>query len=98
MLLEFPNQNEALIITPESGGKTTVQISELQEGYAGYALFAKTTAQFDERTADLNLIDTKRWFWGTLFRFLPIYRHVLLASFMINMLAIATPAFHDECL
>lgn len=93
VLLEFPSKTEARIITPESGGTTTVQLSDLQEGYAGYALFAKTTAHFDERTTELTLIDTKRWFWGTLFRFLPIYRHVLLASFMINMLAIATPLF-----
>jgi ATP-binding cassette subfamily C protein LapB len=93
VLLELPSQTEAHIITPESGGTTTVQLNDLQESYTGYALFAKTTAHFDERTADLTLIDTKRWFWGTLFRFLPIYRHVLLASFMINMLAIATPLF-----
>ncbi len=93
ILLEFPNKKEAKIFAPESGGTIVVDLKDLQEQYAGYAFFAKATAQFDERTADLQLINTKRWFWGTLFRFLPIYRHVLLASFLINMLAIATPLF-----
>ena len=93
ILLEFEDRKTAKIITPESGGVTVVELADLQAQYDGYALFAKAEAKFDSRVADLQLLDAKRWFWGTLFKFLPIYRHVLLASFLINVLAIATPLF-----
>ncbi len=36
---------------------------------------------------------TDDWFWGTLKRFLPVYRHVFLASFLLNLFGLALPLF-----
>lgn len=93
VLIDLAATGEAQIVVPESGGKKVTSIAELENNYTGYAIFLQAQARFDERTADIKLMDTKRWFWGTLFRFLPIYRHVFLASLVVNMFAIATPLF-----
>ena len=93
VLIDLASTCEAQIVVPESGGKKVTSIAELESNYTGYAIFLQAQARFDERTADIKLMSTKRWFWGTLFRFLPIYRHVFLASFVVNMFAIATPLF-----
>jgi ATP-binding cassette subfamily C protein LapB len=89
----FRRRPDCTIITPETGGESVVPLDELQEEYSGYAIFAKAEARFDRRTADIRLSSIKRWFWGTLFRFAPIYFHVLLASFVINAFGVASPLF-----
>lgn len=83
----------ARIQTPEEGGLREVPAAELQRLYAGYALFARQAARLDSRTEDLQLLDARRWFWGTIFKFLPIYRHVILASLVVNLFALASPLF-----
>jgi ATP-binding cassette subfamily C protein LapB len=84
---------DCTVLLPETGGAQTMPLSDLQEQYSGYAIFAKPEARFDRRTTDLKLADVKRWFWGTLLKFTPIYTHVLLASIVVNMFGIASPLF-----
>lgn len=93
VLAKLLPDGRARIQTPEGGGARDVPLDELQESYAGYALFAQPEARLDNRTEDLKLIDAKRWFWGTILTFLPIYRHVILASLVVNLFAIASPLF-----
>lgn len=77
--------------TPEH--EQTPTAAELQEAYAGYAIFAQAEARLDVRSADIRLSQPKSWFWGTLRQFLPIYKHVILASVAVNLFAIASPLF-----
>ncbi len=93
LLLRFLPDKRARISTPEDGGEREVTLAELQDLYAGYAFFAQPGARYDNRTEDVQLVDVRRWFWGTIFKFVPIYRHVILASLVINMFAIASPLF-----
>ncbi|MEF2145152.1 MAG: type I secretion system permease/ATPase [Desulfovibrionaceae bacterium] len=86
--------DKATILLPETpGAPTQVDLEQLQSDYTGLVFFGQLEAQMDKRAADLRLVDTKPWFWGTIFHFLPIYKHVFIASIVINLLIIATPLF-----
>ena len=73
--------------------KKNIPIEELEKVYLGYAIFAKPVARLDARASKIKLIEQKQWFWGTLAHFLPIYKHVVGASLLVNLLAICGPLF-----
>ncbi len=84
----------ARVITPENpDAPFDTPVEKLKETYSGHAVFARPKASLDGRTEGLKIFNTKQWFWGTIFHFLPIYRHVILATIFINLLAIASPLF-----
>lgn len=84
----------AKVILPEHGGEVTeLPLDELQAAFTGEVLYVKVPARLDKRASELKLLNPKRWFWGNILRFFPIYKHVILASVMINLLAIASPLF-----
>jgi ATP-binding cassette subfamily C protein LapB len=86
--------DRAEVVFPENGNAPTlVPIAELNDAFSKYAVFARLRGRLDKRASDLKLLDTKKWFWGTIFRFFPIYSHVILASIVVNSLAIASPLF-----
>lgn len=88
------NSETARIIMPENpDAPFETSLEELRKSYSGYAAFVRPQAQLESWTKELKIFDTKAWFWGTIFHFLPIYRHVILASVFINILAIASPVF-----
>jgi ATP-binding cassette subfamily C protein LapB len=87
-------KDRAEVVFPENGSApTTVPLAELNEAFSKYAVFAQLRGRLDKRASDLKLLDTKKWFWGTIFRFFPIYTHVIFASIVVNSLAIASPLF-----
>lgn len=71
----------------------TLPMEEFQKQYTGYAIFCQLTYRADKRASDIKLLETKDWFWGTIKRFWPIYKHVVPASIMVNLLALASPIF-----
>jgi ATP-binding cassette subfamily C protein LapB len=84
----------ARIIMPENpDAPFSTPLATLRQTYSGHAVFARPKGTLDNRTDGLKIFDTKKWFWETIFHFLPIYRHVALASIFINLLAIASPIF-----
>ena len=93
VLLDFPDGRTAKVAIAEGGGTRTLPIDELQAQYTGHSIFLRPEFKFDARAADIRLSDPRRWFWGTLAQFWPIYSHVLLASLLINAFAIASPLF-----
>jgi ATP-binding cassette subfamily C protein LapB len=79
---------------PETGTEARrVELKSLESEYLGYAIFAKPKPRLDRRTSNIKLLNDKRWFWGTLLHFLPIYKHVFGASILVNLLAICGPLF-----
>ena len=93
ILLDY-NDDEAVIIPAESGSdRQTVGIDQLLENYTGYCIFAHVANHFDQRVGNGDPVSTRRWFWGTILRFWPIYKHVLLATAVIHILGIAGPLF-----
>ncbi len=88
------NANEAEVIFPETGeGAQTISLTELQEQYGGYAIFVRPNFKF---RVDRDETLEKRqgsWFWGTMWKFWPTYSQVIVAAFLINSFAIASPLF-----
>lgn len=84
----------AEVIFPELGDSPQqVPLERLQEEYSGYALFAAVEAAPDRRSESPALFQGKRWFWDVLCYYAPIYRHVALASVVINLIAVGSPLF-----
>ncbi|MFC6669391.1 ABC transporter transmembrane domain-containing protein [Marinobacterium aestuariivivens] len=85
--------DSALIIQTESGGKHRIALAELEQHYTGYAIFVRMEYRFSERVSKVLEDREGHWFWGTLKRSIRIYRDVLLASLLINLFVLASPLF-----
>ena len=93
-ILSALEDDHAEVIFPQGGGTgKQISLEQLQPQYSGYVLLASPEGKLDQRASDLRLVDTREWFWGTIFKFFPIYKHVLLATVMVNILALASPLF-----
>lgn len=91
MKMDFKKQTADLALA--EGGKVTVPLQELAQEYTGYAIFVKARFNFDARSDYDESRYNSSWFWGTLKRFWPVYRHVLLATFLLNLFGLASPIF-----
>ncbi len=88
------NGEAAEIIDPEWGdAPRTLAIGDLAGQYAGYALLVRPEGRLDRRAGDQREIDSRAWFWENILRFMPIYKHVLLATVVVNILALVGPIF-----
>lgn len=84
----------ASIMLPElPDSAQQVPLEELQEQYSGYAIFATVPKAPEKRIDAPKLGHGKRWFWDVLKYYAPIYRHVAVASVVINLIAVASPLF-----
>lgn len=84
----------AEVIFPELAESVeTVTLEALQEQYTGYAIFASVPRAAEKRITAPTLGKGKRWFWDVLRYYAPIYRHVAIASVIINLIAVASPLF-----
>lgn len=84
----------ARLLFPETG-QGTVQISReaLAERYSGIAIFARPHFRFDRRTPQVGDVKLRHWFWGALSDQWLVYRDVLGAALLINMMALVMPLF-----
>lgn len=84
----------ARIILPEAEeGTLTVNLSQLEEDYTGYAVYLTVKIRHDKKTENLLGFQEGHWFWSTLWTSKSIYRDVLIASIVINLFVLATPLF-----
>lgn len=84
----------ARVVYPELGDSTVeVALSDLEARYAGFTIYARPALRFDARAPEVNAIRRGHWFWGVIAENAALYRDVLLAAFMINLLAVAMPLF-----
>lgn len=94
VLTKVRSESEVEVISPEGErAKTTVRFSDLEREYTGYVLFAKVenfVGQFVDEFAEQP---TGSWFWPVIRRLWPVYGHVILASLVVNLFAIASPIF-----
>lgn len=93
-ILSSLGQEDVVALFPENGmEERSVSREALEAEYLGYAVYAKPEPRLDKRASEIKLLDSKKWFWGTLAHFLPIYKHVFGASILVNLLAVAGPLF-----
>lgn len=84
----------ATIIQPESKeGEIVVPLKELAHEYTGHAIYTRPTYRFDKRTDEGFKERPKSWFWSIIGTTWPLYSEVLVASFFINLFAIASSLF-----
>ncbi|PKO34798.1 MAG: type I secretion system permease/ATPase [Betaproteobacteria bacterium HGW-Betaproteobacteria-7] len=95
VLLGWDESGEnARLLFPETGqGSLQLSRAELQARYAGVAIFARPHFRFDRRTPQVGQVKLRHWFWGALAEQLPVYRDVLAAALLINVMALAMPLF-----
>ncbi len=84
----------ARLLFPESGqGSVMLSREALSERYLGIAIFARPHFRFDIRTPQVGDVKLRHWFWGALADQWPVYRDVLGAALLINVMALALPLF-----
>ncbi|HKI80694.1 MAG TPA: ABC transporter transmembrane domain-containing protein, partial [Pseudodesulfovibrio sp.] len=93
VLVDFSGSTARVLVPGHGMDETEIPISTLNEEYTGYAIFCHRTSKLDKRASELKLLKTKRWFWGVIGKFWPIYKHVIGASIMTNVIIIASPLF-----
>jgi ATP-binding cassette subfamily C protein LapB len=88
------DKTEAKIIYPEGDGlEQWVSAHDLENEYLGFAYILKKEFEYDKKSSRTLQRQQKHWFWSTLKLSIPIYRDVLIASFLINLFVLATPLF-----
>ncbi|MEQ9860972.1 type I secretion system permease/ATPase [Pectobacterium cacticida] len=93
ILLGWNDDGSARIMPSETeGGEITVEYNTLQQHYLGLVMFAQPRHQFDIQHNSL-IPRTKSWFKDTLKLSRFLYLDAVLASLLINIIALATPLF-----
>lgn len=88
------DEERAGIILPELGESVqSVSRSDLESQYSGYAVFGALESRADARTDPVKFKHGRDWFWSVLRFYMPIYRHVALASVVVNTIAVASSLF-----
>ena len=95
VLLGWDESGEiARLLFPETGqGSVQLSREKLAGKYIGVALFARPHFRFDSRTPQVGDIRLRHWFWGALADQWPVYRDVLGAALLINVVALVMPLF-----
>ncbi|MFT6387669.1 MAG: ATP-binding cassette subfamily C protein LapB [Cellvibrionaceae bacterium] len=83
----------ALIIDALNERENKITLSDLKSKYSGYAIYVKSEERFDQAQDLSAKLPVEHWFWSVMKSSWRIYRDVLLASFFINLFAVATPLF-----
>lgn len=88
------DKKEAKIIYPNGDEpiEEWVEIARLEKEYLGFAFMLKKPYSHGNKDKQLHT-HTNHWFWDTLKLSKPIYKDVLLASFLVNLFVLATPLF-----
>lgn len=87
-----PEKQKITVIDPETEEEVEIGLGTVEEKYIGFGIVLHLSALEDFLEIEQGENNNK-WFWGSLFKSLPIYRDVLVASLLINIFAVASPLF-----
>jgi ATP-binding cassette subfamily C protein LapB len=95
ILLSLDKENKtAKIMRPECGeSEETISLENLEKEYLGYVFLIKQKHRFDSQSEETLTVKVDHWFWGTLAKSWKIYRDVMLASVLVNLIVLASPLF-----
>ena len=85
--------DKAKVMLPEADGAVhEIDKEKLESGYSGFLFLVGKV--FTDKSQDSAISQTRgHWFWHTLWISFPIYRDILMASFAVNVFALASPMF-----
>ena len=87
-------ETEFLVQYPEtSDEKNYINQSDLERAYTGYVFYVRPVARTDDRAGPAEIDTAKDWFWGAIKANMPIYKKVMIAAVIVNVLALASPLF-----
>lgn len=93
VLIEWDDQQRARLLTTETeGGEILLAREALTENYSGKTIFIQPGHEYD-RQPTATIPRTRSWFKDTLKLSKYLYLDSVVASFIINVIAIATPLF-----
>lgn len=72
--------------------ETWESVEKLEKEYMGFAFMLKKPYSYGNKDKKLHTHED-HWFWDTIKLSKPIYKDVLIASFLINLFVLATPLF-----
>lgn len=88
------DRSKARVLFSEAGqGVTEVDAARLGSDYTGHCIFVRPRFRFDSRAPEIRSVVNRHWFWGALTDNLCLYRDVLAAAFLINLIAVIIPFF-----
>lgn len=94
-IIEQLDADQVILRRPELGmQRDRLSRDELAKDYAGVVVYSRPVVQIGNTTAEKAAsADSGHWFWSVIRRNRRVYRDVLLASFCINLFALAMPLF-----
>jgi len=88
------DRSKVRVLFSEAGqGVAEIEPARLDELYAGYVIFVRPRFRFDSRAPEIRDVVNRHWFFGALLENVKLYRDVLVAAFLVNMMAIAIPFY-----
>ncbi|MBL8703366.1 MAG: type I secretion system permease/ATPase [Rhodospirillales bacterium] len=94
VLLRLLKRGKVEYFEPSAGdGTVTRPMAELSPLYAGRVFYIRPRFQFDVRSHILDLPTTKSWFWGGIRQNGWIFANAVLATIVVNVLALVSPMF-----
>lgn len=92
ILLE-KNKNTARIYNPQTAEEESIDLSDLQENYAGYIILVHPRAEFkNPDSANQNNPD-EHWFWSVVDANRGTYLMAMLGAVFINLFALTSPLY-----
>ena len=86
--------DSARVVFPELGPEEIeIETEELNKNYTGYAIYVRPVFKFDDRAVYTRKLQKEHWFWSVISEHRYLYRNILIASVLSNMVAFAMPLF-----
>ena len=86
--------DSARVVFPELGPEEIeIETEELNKNYTGYAIYVRPVFKFDDRAVYTRKLQKEHWFWSVISEHRYLYRDILIASVLSNMVAFAMPLF-----
>lgn len=94
VLMRFGKRGRGEVFEPRAGeGTRMISLKEIEALYTGTAIYVRPKFHFDERAHTLEIPEPKSWFWAGIRQNWWIYGHAVVATVVVNLLALASPLF-----
>ena len=94
LLTQITDRYTALILNPPVNEPQEIALDELEQLYTGSAFSIEQSFRFTPQSSHVSFeAQDKNWFWGAVRTLASTYTEMLVASFLINLFALALPLF-----
>ena len=90
---DLENNTASVTYSELADAPVTVALQELEARYTGIAFYVRPLFRYDIRTPEVRKLKRRHWFWSVIEENKQLYRDILVAALMINLMALAMPLF-----